>query len=59
MSTEKPQPRATKPTDDLDLDAETVKDLEPNDRAVGAVVGGKSGSTGGSLVAGVSTRTTI
>ena len=47
MSTQKSQPKATKPTHDLDLDAETVKDLEPNDRATGAVVGG--GRTGGSV----------
>ena len=56
MSTQKPQPkdRAAQPDtrDDLALDAETVKDLEPGGERADAVKGGGSGSGGGLTASG-------
>ena len=50
MSTQKPQPKSKaqpqEHRDDLDLDAETVKDLEPKDHASEQVRGGGRSGTG-------------
>ena len=51
MSTQKPQPKSKTPQpeqrDDLTLDAETVKDLEPDERSTTKVAGG--GRSGGTI----------
>ena len=50
MSTQKPQPKSKTPQpeqrDDLTLDAETVKDLEPSHAATQQIAGGRSSSGG-------------
>jgi hypothetical protein len=47
MSTQKPQPKgkaqSPEQRDDLDLDAETIRDLEPGARPAGQVRGGVPG----------------
>ena len=51
MSTRKPGSKKDK-SGQLDLEAEVVKDLEPNAQAAARIAGGRSGSIAGSIVTG-------
>ena len=45
MSSRKPKAKSKERNDDLGLDAEAVKDLEPSEQRIGAVKGGAATRT--------------